>query len=170
MLLMGAGVMVRSLLALRSVDAGYDPHNVLTMHVRLPKTRYTTPAQMSTFFETALQRLRALPGVEFAGAIDDLPSQGGSVQPLVIEGKTELLPRDQPTVEVRKITPGYLRAMRIPLLRGRDVADNDVEVDAGQPHRPQSCCGATSIRSDGARRCRCSRKPSSRKWSASSAT
>jgi putative ABC transport system permease protein len=50
------------------------------------------------------------------------------VQPLVIEGKTELLPRDQPTVEVRKITPGYLRAMRIPLLRGRDVADNDVEV------------------------------------------
>ena len=126
-LLMGAGVMVRSLLALRSVDAGYDPHNVLTMYVRLPQTRYTTPAQMSTFFETALQRLRALPGVEFAGAIDDLPSQGGSVQPLVIEGKTELLPRDQPTVDVRKITPGYLRAMRIPLLRGRDVADNDVE-------------------------------------------
>ena len=126
-LLMGAGVMVRSLLALRSVDAGFDPHNVLTMYVRLPQTRYTTPAQMSAFFETALQRLRALPGVEFAGAIDDLPSQGGSVQPLVIEGKTELLPRDQPTVDVRKVTPGYLRAMRIPLLRGRDVADNDVE-------------------------------------------
>jgi putative ABC transport system permease protein len=49
------------------------------------------------------------------------------VQPLVIEGKTELLPRDQPTVDVRKVTPGYLRAMRIPLLRGRDVAENDVE-------------------------------------------
>jgi putative ABC transport system permease protein len=127
-LLMGAGVMIRSLVALRSVDAGFDPRNVLTMYVRLPQTRYTTPAQMSSFFDTALQRLRALPGVEFAGAIDDLPLQGGSVQPLVIEGKTELLPRDQPTVEVRKITPGYLRAMRIPLLRGRDVAENDVEV------------------------------------------
>jgi putative ABC transport system permease protein len=127
-LLMGAGVMIRSLLALRSVDAGFDPRNVLTMNVRLPQTRYTTPAQTSAFFETALQRLRALPGVEFAGAIDDLPSQGGSVQPLVIEGKTELLPRDQPTVDVRKITPGYLRAMRIPLLRGRDVAESDVEV------------------------------------------
>jgi len=121
-------VMIRSLVALRSVDAGFDPRNVLTMYVRLPQTRYTTPAQMSTFFATALQRLRALPGVEFAGAIDDLPLQGGSVQPLVIEGKTELLPRDQPTVEVRKITPGYLRAMRIPLVRGRDVAENDVEV------------------------------------------
>src|SRR6185503_4345710 len=127
-LLMGAGVMVRSLLALRSVDAGFDPQNVLTMYVRLPQTRYTTAAQMSAFFETALQRLRSLPGVEFAGAIDDLPSQGGSVQPLVIEGKTELLPRDQPTVDVRKITPGYLETLRIPLLRGRDVADNDVAV------------------------------------------
>jgi predicted permease len=127
-LLMGAGVMLRSLFALRSVDAGFDPRNVLTMRVGLPEARYKTPAQISAFFDTALARFRALPGVEVAGAIDDLPSQGGSVQPLVIEGKTELLPRDQPTVEVRKITPGYLRAMRIPLLRGRDVAENDVEV------------------------------------------
>jgi putative ABC transport system permease protein len=127
-LLMGAGVMLRSLFALRHVDAGFDPRNVLTMRVGLPETRYKTPAQISAFFDTALARLRALPGVEVAGAIDDLPSQGGSVQPMVIEGKTELLPRDQPTVEVRKITPGYLRAMRIPLLRGRDVAENDVEV------------------------------------------
>jgi predicted permease len=127
-LLMGAGVMLRSLFALRSVDAGFDPRNVLTMRVGLPEARYKTPAQISAFFDTALARFGALPGVEVAGAIDDLPSQGGSVQPLVIEGKTELLPRDQPTVEVRKITPGYLRAMRIPLLRGRDVAENDVEV------------------------------------------
>jgi putative ABC transport system permease protein len=127
-LLAGAGVMLRSLLALRSVDAGFNPRNVLTLRVTLPRTRYAAPAQMSTFFDTALQRLRALPGVEAAGAIDDLPAQGGSVQPLVIEGKTELLPRDQPTVEVRKITPGYLRAMNIPVLRGRDVSDTDVEV------------------------------------------
>jgi predicted permease len=127
-LLMGAAVMFKSLLALRNVDAGFDPRNVLTLHVTLPQTRYTTPAQISTFFDTALQRIRALPGVEAAGTIDDLPAQGGSVQPVVIEGAVELLPRDQPTVEVRKITPGYLRAMRIPVLRGRDIADNDVEV------------------------------------------
>jgi putative ABC transport system permease protein len=127
-LLMGAGVMLRSLLALRHVDAGFDPRNVITMRVTLPKSRYPQPAQISAFFETVLQRVRTLPGVQSAGAIDDLPLQGGSVQPLVIEGKTELLPRDQPTVEVRKITPGYLKAANVPLLRGREIAENDVEV------------------------------------------
>jgi predicted permease len=127
-LLMGAAVMLRSFLALGKVDAGFNPRNVLTMRVSLPETRYTTPAQVSGFFDTALQRLRALPGVEAAGGIDDLPLQGGSVQPVVLEGRPELLPRDQPTVEVRKITPGYLRAMEIPVLRGRDVTDPDTEV------------------------------------------
>ena len=127
-LLMAAGVMLRSLAALRNVDAGYDPTNVLMMNVSLPETRYGTPAQVSAFFDAVLERLRALPGVETAGAIDDLPARGGSVQPIVLEGRAELLPRDQPTVGVLKITRGYLRSMRIPLLRGRDVADSDVEV------------------------------------------
>jgi len=127
-LLMGAGVMLRSLVALRSVDAGFDPHDVLTLHITLPQTHYKTPAQISAFFATTLQRIRALPGVQAAGAVDDLPVMGGSVQPIVLEGHAELLPRDQPTVEVRKITPGYLRTMRVPLLRGRDVGDSDVEV------------------------------------------
>src|SRR4029079_11358553 len=127
-LLMGAGVMLRSLVALRSVDAGFDPHDVLTLHITLPQTRYKTPAQISAFFATTLQRMRALPGVQAAGAVDDLPVMGGSVQPIVLEGHAELLPRDQPTVEVRKITPGYLRTMRVPLLRGGDVGDSDVEV------------------------------------------
>ncbi|HEX5473927.1 MAG TPA: ADOP family duplicated permease [Vicinamibacterales bacterium] len=127
-LLMGAGVMVRSLLALHRVDAGYDPHGVLTMGVSLPKTRYPTGDRMHAFFDAALRRLRALPGVESAGAIDDLPSQGGSVQPIVLEGHAELLPRDQPTTNVRSITPGYLHTMRIPVLRGRDVADGDKNV------------------------------------------
>jgi putative ABC transport system permease protein len=125
-LLTGAGVMIRSLLALRSVDAGFDPHNVLTMRVGLPEKRYKTPAETTAFFDKALQRLRALPGVQEAAAIDDLPLTGGSQQPIVVDGHAELLPRDQPTVAVRKITPGYLRAMRVPLLRGRNFADDDV--------------------------------------------
>ena len=53
---------------------------------------------------------------------------GGSVQPIVLEGQPELLPRDQPTVEVRQAMPGYLRTMRIPLVAGRDVSASDVEV------------------------------------------
>jgi putative ABC transport system permease protein len=128
MLLMASGVMLRSLLALRQTDAGFDSRNVLAMSVSLPQTRYKTPAQTTAFFDTALERIRALPGVQAAGTVDDLPLQGGSVQPIVLEGQAELLPRDQPTVEVRKITPGYLRAMTIPILQGRDVADGDVEV------------------------------------------
>ncbi len=126
-LLMGAGVMVRSLISLRNVDAGFDPRNVLTMNVALPDSRYDTPAKTRAFFDTVLQRMRALPGVTSAGSVDDLPLLGGSVQPIVLEGQAELLPKDQPTVEVRKITPGYLRTMNIPVLRGRDVADRDIE-------------------------------------------
>ena len=127
-LLTGAALMFRSLVALRHVDTGYDANGVLTMRVSLPETRYAGAGQIGGFFDTALQRLRALPGVRAAGAIDDLPSQGGSVQPIVLEGRRELLPRDQPTVEVRKILPGYLHAMNIPLHRGRDVAAGDEEV------------------------------------------
>jgi putative ABC transport system permease protein len=125
-LLMGAGVMVQSLLALRSGDTGFDPNNVLTMRVRLVEARYPTPGQRSAFFEEALQRIRALPGVEAAGRIDDLPfSAGGEAQILALEGEP---PRRNPAVvQVRQVTPGYLRAMGIPVLRGRDVAETDSE-------------------------------------------
>jgi putative ABC transport system permease protein len=125
-LLMGAAVMVQSLLALRHGDTGFDPNNVLTMDVRLVGTRYPTPAQRSSFFDAALQRIRALPGVEAAGTIDDLPLHDGSSQTLVLEGYPPQ--RDPVAVQVRQINPGYLRAMRIPVLRGRDIVENDAEV------------------------------------------
>ncbi len=127
-LLMGAGVMVRSLTALRSVDAGFSAQNVLTLRITLPQTRYKTPAEIGTFYSRTLERLRALPGVESAAAVDDLPVTGGSVQPIVLEGHAELLPRDQPTVEVRKVTPGYFRTMNVPVMRGRDVSASDAQV------------------------------------------
>jgi putative ABC transport system permease protein len=125
-LLMGTGVMVRSLLALRQGDAGFDPKNVLTMSVRRVHTRHATPAQRAVFFDQALQRIRALPGVEAAGTIDDLPFDAGSSQTLLLEGYASQ--RDPVTVQARQITPGYLRAMRIPLLQGRDILENDGEV------------------------------------------
>jgi putative ABC transport system permease protein len=125
-LLMGAGVMVQSLLALRHGDPGFDPNNVLTLDVTLVGTRYPTPAQRSSFFDAALQRIRALPGVEAAGTIDDLPLIDGSSQTLALEGYPPQ--RDQVAVQVRQITPGYLRAMRIPVLSGRDIIESDAEV------------------------------------------
>jgi putative ABC transport system permease protein len=125
-LLMGAGVMIQSLLALRYGDTGFDPNNVLTMNVRLVDARYPSPTQRSSFFDAALQRIRALPGVEAAGTIDDLPLKEGSSQTLVLEGYPPQ--RDPVAVQVRQITPGYLRAMRIPVLRGRDIVESDAEV------------------------------------------
>ena len=125
-LLMGAGVMIQSLLALRHGDTGFDPDNVLTMRVRLADARYPSPAQRSSFFDAALQRIRALPGVEAAGTINDLPFANGESQTLALEGYPSH--REPATVQVRQITPGYLRAMGIPVLRGRDAVDSDAEV------------------------------------------
>jgi predicted permease len=127
-LLAGAGMMLRTLQALRNVDAGFTATGVLTMNVSLPDARYATAAAAGGFFDEALRRLRALPGVEAAGAVDSLPTTGGSVQPIVLEGHAERLPSEQPTVAVRKITPGYVRAMRIPVFQGRDVVDTDEDV------------------------------------------
>ena len=125
-LLMGAGVMIQSLLALRHGDAGFDPDNVLTMRVRLADARYPSPAQRSSFFDAALQRIRALPGVEAAGTINDLPFASGESQTLALEGYPSH--REPATLQVRQITPGYLRAMGIPVLRGRDAVESDAEV------------------------------------------
>jgi predicted permease len=126
-LLMGAGVMIQSLLALRQGDPGFNASNVMTMEVSLPGTRYPTPERRKAFFAAVLERMRALPGVEAAGTIDDLPLNGdGSSQTLLLEGHT---PQEHPVaVQARHITPGYLRAMRIPVLRGRDVVDADEDV------------------------------------------
>jgi putative ABC transport system permease protein len=126
MLLMSAGVMLRSLHALRTVETGVNTEHVLTMMVNLPDVRYPEPARKRAFYDALLERVRALPGVDAAGLADTLPiSGGGSVQPLVVEGRPELKPSEQPTVAVRGVSDGYLRTLQIPLLRGRDVARSD---------------------------------------------
>ena len=125
-LLMGAGVMIQSLLALRYGDSGFNPDDVLTMKMRLVDARYPSPAQRSSFFAAALQRIRALPGVKAAGTIDDLPLTAGSSQTLALEGYAPQ--RNPVAVQVRQITPGYMRAMGIPVLRGRDIVESDAEV------------------------------------------
>lgn len=130
-LLIGAGLMIRSLWELRKVQPGFDAHNVLTMTVPLPRNRFSSPAGQISFFQDALARVRALPGVESAGLIDDLPlNGGGSHQPFTIAGRPAPPMSEQPEVDVRVISPGYIRAMHIPILRGRDLSDSDV---AGRP-------------------------------------
>ncbi len=126
-LLIGAGLMLRTLWQLGRVPPGFDPNNVLTMAIPVPATKFPAPAAQISFFERVLERVRVTPGVESAGVIDDLPlDNGGSHQPIAIEGRPVVPMADQPEVDVRLVSPGYMRALRIPLIRGRDLSDADV--------------------------------------------
>ncbi len=124
-LLIGAGLMLRSLWNLQSVNPGFDAHNALTMALEVSRHQFKTPAEETQFFTQVLQRVRALPGVEAAGGVDDLPLVGGSNQPVAVEGQPLVPMSEQPEVSVRVITSGYFNAMRIPLLEGRDVQSSD---------------------------------------------
>jgi putative ABC transport system permease protein len=130
-LLIGAGLMIRTLWQLRDVLPGFDSSNVLTMTVAIPHGRFSTAAGEVNFFRDVLQRVKTLPGVEDAGAIDSLPLDGGgSHQPFSIEGRPVLPMADQPEVDVRLISTGYLRTMHVPLIRGRNFEESDA---AGRP-------------------------------------
>src|SRR3984957_1673709 len=125
-LLVGAGLMIRTLWALHNVKPGVDPHNVLTFRVTLPREKYPRPEQQLNFYKQLVERTRSLPGVESVGTIDALPfTNDGSTQPVAIEGRPAVEFAMQPEVEVRTISPGYLRALRIPLLAGRDFSEAD---------------------------------------------
>jgi predicted permease len=130
-LLVGAGLMIRSLSFLRHVDPGFDVNQITTMDLPLGQTRFPNPQQQVAFFNQILNRVRALPGVESAAVIDSLPMNGGSNQPIAIEGRPAVAMSEQPEVNVRSISTGYLRAMHIPLLRGRDFTESDNADAAG---------------------------------------
>ena len=130
-LLVGAGLMLRTLALLRGVNPGFDTRGVLTMHLALSDLKYDAEPAQIAFYERALERIRALPGVAAAGAVSDLPTTGGSTQPFAIEGRPQVQMSDQPEVAVRVATPGYFETLRIPLLRGRPLRPSDA---AGQPH------------------------------------
>src|SRR5229473_2818694 len=131
-LLIGSGLMIRSLWELRSVRPGFDPRNVLTMTVPLPATKFPSPAGQISFFQEVQRHVRRLPGVESAGVIDNLPlGGGGSHQPFSIEGRPLVPMSEQPEVDVRLISPGYFSAMHVPILKGRDFSGADVAARPG---------------------------------------
>src|SRR5918993_5525145 len=128
MLLIGAGLLTRSLSSLRAVDAGFDPRNTLTAFINVPNAKYPTEAERNQFFDRLMQKLTALPGVESAAFIDSLPLQGGSTQYVAVEGAPPMKESEMPVVAVRLTAPGYFKTSRIQLLAGRDftVADDAV--------------------------------------------
>jgi predicted permease len=126
MLLIGAGLMIRSLAKLQGVNPGLDANHVQTMTISVAPKQFDSPQREIAFFNRLLDHVGALHGVEAAATIDSLPlSGGGSTQPVAIAGRPAAAMADQPEVAIRVITPDYLRAMRIPLLRGRAFRAGD---------------------------------------------
>jgi putative ABC transport system permease protein len=129
-LLVGAGLMIRSLWQLQNVSPGFDAERVLTMEVSLPTARYEEGTQMP-FYQQLEERIRGLAGVAEVGAINILPlSNNYNSEGVQIEDHP--MPEGQgPSPQVRSVTPRYFRAMRIPLVKGRDFDTRDV-ADAQQ--------------------------------------
>jgi putative ABC transport system permease protein len=120
MLLIGAGLLVRSFLRLERADPGFRAENVLTGQIVLPVNQYKEPAQIAAFENSLLERASSLPGVTSAGAIDMLPFSGSySAGSFEIIGHPHDKNAPEPVVVKSNATPGYLKALGIPLIRGR---------------------------------------------------
>jgi len=132
MLLIGAGLMIRTFAALQAVDAGFNPHNVISMVVSVAGSREADPGRRAIFYPQLLERVRSLPGIQAAGGINHLPLAGDEWGwSFVIEGRPKPRPGESPRVVYRIVTPGYFEAMRLPLIRGRDITDADTATAPG---------------------------------------
>ena len=132
MLLIGAGLMIRTVWVLQQVDPGFDGHGVTTTAIILPDAKYPD-AKAAQFYDRLLERLRALPGVDSAGLTSSLPldPEGGSRWPVAVEGQPAAIAAEQPQVAGFVISPGYLRSLRIPIVKGRDLEPTDT--NEGRP-------------------------------------
>jgi putative ABC transport system permease protein len=125
-LMISAGLMIRSLLALRAVDPGFDTANLLTLRVTLPNERYPSDDQQRAFFEQTEEQIRALPGVQSVASVGTIPLVGDtSNSNLNIEDHPISDPADRIFVGNHAATPGYLETMGITLLEGREFTRHD---------------------------------------------
>ena len=127
-LLIGAGLMIRSFARLASVKPGFEPDRVLSLQVSLPRfgSSQNDQARGAVFFGQLLDRLRAVPGVEYAGLISELPLSGQENDTyFTIEGRPPVTPTDRPDEDARVTSTDYFRAMGIPLIEGRYFSDSD---------------------------------------------
>lgn len=118
-LLIGAGLMIRSIARIREVQPGLKPQNLLTAKISLPRERYKDPESAIRFYQQVIERIDSLPGVESTGLISHLPvEETGYNGNLTVEGKT-YPPNESPLVEYRVVNDDYFETANIPLLRGR---------------------------------------------------
>ncbi|HYY56574.1 MAG TPA: ABC transporter permease [Pyrinomonadaceae bacterium] len=124
-LLIGAGLMIRSFLQVQKISPGFNPDRVLTMRLSLPQSKYAEAKQQRAFFEQLTARVSALPGVESVGAVNFLPmSKSGNMWSFAIEGRGNAV---GPNLHFRMISPDYFRTLSIPLDRGRQFTEQDRE-------------------------------------------
>jgi predicted permease len=125
-LLIGAGLMLRTLMALQAIDPGFDPHNLLTMVVSTAGSPISTSGRPEAFYRETLERVRAVPGVVSAGMTNHLPLAGDMWgYPFWIEGQPNPAPGEEPDAAYRLALPGYFATMGMQLQRGREIEDRD---------------------------------------------
>jgi putative ABC transport system permease protein len=126
-LLVGASLLLRSFAKLTNVDPGFKPANVLAFQVGLPPATYPQDVNRIAFFDTLLDRVRALPDVQAAGMVHRLPLRGGYVLSFDVQGRPKARPGEEPSAHYRAVSPGYFETLGIPLRRGRLFTARDTE-------------------------------------------
>ena len=130
-LLIGAGLLIRSLIQLQNTSPGFDAHNVLTLSVDLPREKYSTPDKAANFFEQLESRLGGLPGVDSVGLVSELPLSGQpNDMPYTVEGRPPVSIDQAYDDDFRRVNQKYFGALRIPLLRGRNFTEQEVRQSA----------------------------------------
>ncbi len=129
MLLIGASLLIRSFIAIRRVNPGFDPHNVLTMHVSFTGPQFDKLAGVTRVIHEGVRRVRALPGVEAAAATCCLPLEDRLYGAFQIAGRSEG-PASEILTGWTVVSAGYFETFKIPLLRGRTFTERD---ESGPP-------------------------------------
>ena len=140
-LMIGAGLLLRNFIQLRTADPGFDARDLLTMNIALPQARYPKGPQMIAFYDALVDSVRTLPGVRAAAVSSALPTRTARVSPALPEGQPEVPLMQRPFFSIQPFTPGYIETMRVPLLRGREFTHHD---DAGAP--PVAIVNETVVR------------------------
>jgi putative ABC transport system permease protein len=130
-LLIAAGLIIRSFLLIQEVKPGFQSQNVLTMELSLPSAKYGEGQPMFNFYQQVLEKLSSIPGAESVSAVNNLPLNGGTSTAFVIEGKPAPAHSGDQMTEYRVISPDYFRTMAIPLLKGRYFTSQDIKGAVG---------------------------------------
>jgi putative ABC transport system permease protein len=125
LLLVGAGLLVRSFSRLLNVDPGFDPHHVITMNLSLPTVKYSKPEQQVAFFDDVLRRVSALPGVQAMSTSAALPLTPKRLTPVLPEGQPEKPLAERPFIIIEAISPGWFATLHVPIHSGRDFTAAD---------------------------------------------